>query len=548
MTAAIEYSYLNDGFSLSINEGLMNRAVRVKGLVKDKLKRVFDRNVVEVGQPQVNKEVALSVTADEKETLVDLSEEKLRSLNDSLNALESQKVPYVVSRAVLFTKPLVSKIEGVTKKWFKDMPVVEQESKLPVGEIPNAPVTSQSIGVVPGTWDDIPEKVEATVVPEPQIDTPKVDIGAPVIEPTPAVEQEEVPEVTVHTQEEKPSDMEIPSFMPNMDELIPSDITPVNESVSEDAPQSFEFVPEPKQVGTDEMENDFVPEPTVLAEENEAPTVEIPTEETSTEEVATDEVSTNEVPEPVSIPTDETRIDEPEETHEATDTVSEEVDKPSRGNMSIEEKIAEIIQRKRAVHSEGTHEVTTVSEEEPNEEVDKVVRDGLQPEFTQAGVVARLQRINNALKDKDATIRGLTAKYEGAKDEVAQVRAKISGYEEVVNDLTARNRTLTKDNERLSARVEEAENASKSKITKLETQVNELTEASALVSENHKKAIADLEEKHAAEIARLKESHARELKTVSDTKDKQIQAIYMTISEALGETTAEEDYSHQKAA
>ena len=105
-----------------------------------------------------------------------------------------------------------------------------------------------------------------------------------------------------------------------------------------------------------------------------------------------------------------------------------------------------------------------------------------------------------------------------------------------------------KENERLSQKVVEAETASQSTIARLEAQVDELTESKAEEVENSKRLIAELKERHAKEIAELKEKHAAELKSVSDTKERQIQAIYATISEALGETTPEEDYGRSMAA
>ena len=41
MTSTVEYSYIGNGFSISVDESLINRAVRVKSIVKDKLKRAF---------------------------------------------------------------------------------------------------------------------------------------------------------------------------------------------------------------------------------------------------------------------------------------------------------------------------------------------------------------------------------------------------------------------------------------------------------------------------------------------------------------------------
>ena len=49
-------------------------------------------------------------------------------------------------------------------------------------------------------------------------------------------------------------------------------------------------------------------------------------------------------------------------------------------------------------------------------------------------------------------------------------------------------------------------------------------------------------------MAEIKEKHAIELRQVSESKEKQIQAIYATISEALGEPVSGDDYGYTKAA
>lgn len=526
MTSAVEYSYIGNGFSISVDESLINRAVRVKSIVKDKLKRVFEGNVSLNEAPQVENTMVESAPV-QNETLINLSEENLNDLNDKMNALILQEnVPCAVSRAVLFTKPLVSKIERVTGKWFKNMTVSERN--VVSEEIPSPEISSEAAGVIPGTWDDMPEMTqdnlvsiseptieeptnEGMTIPEPNVGDetpvyePQVEISAPIVE-------NEEPTTEISTE------FEIPSFMPNMDELIPS----YNDSVNESEASQVEFVPEPKPVDVVE-EKELVSEPTtIVSEEPEIPAAE--------------------VAEPTVISTAEL---EQEDSHKEVSEEHTEDEPEAERKMTIEEKIAQLIERKNKVHTEETPEVTTINEQEPDEEADKKLE--TRPELTQAGVIARLQRLNNTMKDKDATIRRLTANNEATKEELAQAREKIGGYEAVVNDLTVKNNSLTKENERLSQKVEEAKTESQSTIAKLEAQVDELTESKAEEIENSKKVIAELKEKHAKEIADLKERHAAELKSVSDTKERQIQAIYATISEALGEST-EEDYGRSMAA
>ena len=505
MTSAVEYSYIGNEFSLRVDESLINRAVRVKSIVKDKLKRVFETNM----------------------SLV--SEEKLNNLNEKINALILQEnVPCVVSRAVLFTKPLVSKIGRVTGKWFKDMPVSERT--LAASEMTSAEMNATATGIVPGTWDDMPEMTQDNLAQAVEPTVEKIDnyslplepaaseettVYEPQIEVSAPVEENSIPTTEI------PNGIEVPSFVPNMEELIPSnnDTTIENEA---EAPQ-VELVPEPKPVDEAE-ERELVSEPTtIVSEETEIPTVE--------------------VAEPTVIPTVE--VDQ-ETSHEEVSNENDEDAPEAERKMTIEEKIAQLIERKNRVHTEEVPEVTTVSEQAPDEEADKKLE--TKPELTQAGVIARLQRLNNAMKGKDATIRSLTSKNEATREELAQAREKIGGYEAVVNDLTIKNNALTKENQRLNQKVEEAETASQSIIAKLESQVDELTESKAEEGEKSKRLIAELKEKHAKEIAELKEKHAAELKSVSDTKERQIQAIYATISEALGETTPEEDYGRSMAA
>lgn len=544
MTAELEYSYLGTEFVLRASEEIMSRAVRVKVAVKDKIKRIFDNNVsvlskVEpVVEPTVTTNEAVQVETGVG-ALLDISEENLLALNEKLNKMQEQeKVPYVVKRAVLFTSGLVGKIEGVTGKWFEGMPVFEKKIDVQP-ELPSVEISNHLGGeVVPGTWDDVPEKSEEPTA----VENPTVNIEMPTTDIT-------VESVADAVQEEPVvPEIEIPSFMPN-DELTQSVETEM------EVQNETEFVPEPLPVV--ETTEEYVPEPTEISEtevQNEVASelpsveVEIPVADAVQEEpvvpnmeIQNEEISKPEIETEPEMESEEASVDV--ESEEPVEEKGEDKDK-----MSIEDKIAELLNRKREMHQEdGEIEVTKVEEAEVDEEADKqMVSD--KPELTQAGVMARLQRINNTMKEKDATIRTLTAKNETAKEEVAQAKEKISGYEAVVNDLTMKNNSLSKENERLTAKVEEAETASQNTISRLETQVSELTEAKAQEVESSKRMIADLKAKHEEEMARLREKHAKELAAINETKERQIQAIYQTISEALGEPVEEYDSSPKMVA
>ena len=67
MTSAVEFTYLYDNFSLTINEGIMNSAVRVKNAVKDKIMRVFNSKEVVVNNDNVLPQNEVKPEVEEKQ-------------------------------------------------------------------------------------------------------------------------------------------------------------------------------------------------------------------------------------------------------------------------------------------------------------------------------------------------------------------------------------------------------------------------------------------------------------------------------------------------
>lgn len=504
MTAELEYSYIGAEFVLRVNEEIMSRAVRVKTSVKDKIERIFYKNIV-----SLNDEVK-PVETNGLNTLIDISDENLHALNEKIVAMQTQdRVPFTVKRVVLFTNALVTKIENVSNNWFGEPVVVNRKQEQP--ELPSVEIANFLGGeIVPGTWDDMPEKEDVVSGPVGSI---VVEPVVPVIEQTPVVSETEVTSEEPKVGEEVPAQI-VPDFVPNFDELSDDSEEVYSMGGIDD---KEDFVPEPKTVDAVAVE-EYVPEPMPISED-----IEQPVAETVSDEVEV----TNEV-----LPAEE---DVPSEDTVAESTLEEQSEEVP---MSIEDKINQLLARKRETHREEEADVTKVSEAEADEAEDIKMRKE-KPELTQAGIMARLQRLNNAMKEKDATIRSLSAKNDAAKEEVAQAREKITGYEAVVNDLTMKNSSLTKENERLAAKVEDAETESQSTIARLEAQVEELTVAKAKESEKADRKITILRDRHVVEIAKLKEKQAKELAAVNETKEKQIQAIYATITEALGETVDE---------
>lgn len=475
MTNSVEITYLYDNFSLKVDENIMNRAVRIKMAVKDKIKRVFDKN--EVSNVQEN-------TAVENEVLIDLT--NLSHINDILNYLEGNKVTLTTNRAVLFTKALVSKINRVSSKWFEGMErntVNKNEVEMPSVDMIN------HLGgeVVPSTWDDSLEKDE-NVTLEPTLEQ------VPSIEPS--VEQEMVMpsfEIPVISNEENVEESQVLSSVePEENVVLPN----INENTNMYKFPSFEY-----NLDTNTEENsaafDFVSEPTQI--------------NASIEEK--EEVQSND------------EVSEPKLENSNGNLISEEVTPKS-------ENVTNTVDEGNEVDITKTNE--TVKMERPMETSEK-------PSITQAQILARLQRVNNTMTEKDTTIKSLTAKNDSLKEEVNASKEKVSEYETRVSDLTAKNAELSKENERLSARLEESETNSKGTISKLENKLDEVTQSKSDEIDSLKKMLDELKEKHASEISSMKESHAAELKRVNETKDKQIQAIYSTISEALGEANLFED-------
>lgn len=496
MTSTVEITYLYNDFSLKVNENIMNRAVRIKSAVKDKIKRVYDKS----GLANVQENVAT-----EKETLIDLS--NLSHINDILNYLEVNKVTLTTNRAVLFTKALVSKINRVSSKWFEGM---QRNTQV---EMPSVDMINHLGGeVVPSTWDDSLEKEEQSLNLEPTLEKvpsiePKEDLVIPTIDPVAEVEpttlEKTQEDANSESNEPQENNVELPTFNENTDIYkFPSFEFNLDTTTKEEDVPSFDFVSEPTQINSSEE----VPN---IDTEEQNQTVEVNTEfEDKIGTLLNTEVETK--PEYVSNNTD---------------------------NRSSEDKIDSLLGNSNEVTNEISNE-----EEVNNNTIDQDTSIQIdRPAITQAQILARLQRVNNTMAEKDATIKSLTSKNESLKEEVTASKEKTSEYESRVSELTSKNTELTKENERLSTRLEESETNSQGTISKLETKLEEVTRTKTEEIDTLKKMLEELKEKHSSEIASMKESHAQEIKRVNESKDKQIQAIYSTISEALGENNLQED-------
>lgn len=519
MTNAIDFSYLDTAFTLNIDENVLSRAVRVKNTVKDKIKRIFDANVIGfINNEGVNNEEKVSLKnnsdVNEQKSLLDLSEEMLSVIAHKLDILQKQeRVPCVSNRAVLFTSALVSKIRTVTGKWYPETSVNEEENTLS-NEVNSIHITNNLGGeVIPGMWNvDFNmnnEEESNNLGSESDSVVPQIEI--PSFESQPEVELEVTPEVSNSEMVTQPPVIEynnenddIYSFVPNIESEI-STVEPYN---YEQMVQNDEIVPEPQELN-DISNDDYVSEP-----------ISIPINEQKEEPIESAHDQVTELENKVA-----------EEQKE-----EEKIVRPTL--ISIEDKISQLLH--------GKSNSTTI--EQSTNKIVNEVRQIEKPEVSQTHVMARLRRLLNEMAEKEETIKKLSKKNKSISDEMAQFKDKIRGYEAVVSDLTARNDSLLKENEKLTTKVQEAQSSYQTTILKLEAQVEDLTKLKTEESESSKTVIADLKQKHAEEVAEIREKHAAEIKTLSESKDRQIQAIYSTISEVLGDSSRDDDFGRGLAA
>ena len=494
MTTAIDYSYIDFDQRLTVNFNLMNRAVRVKKMVSEKIDRIFKKSLDSISNNLSNSE-----NFDSKKVIsshIDDSEENLFKLNEKLNLLVNQeKVPCVMNRAVLFTQALVNKIEKVNTKWFGNFEI--STKKLIKNEV------KSSSDIVPGEWQNITSEMQN----RESVTSPTDLNNLPSFEPVSL------------TQNETQS-VEVPQFTPETEEAK-TDYVPEPTSLNEkEVPNAEvpEFTPE-----TEEAKIDYVPEPASLNETN-VPNVEGP-------EVApkTEETNADYVPKPVSSNEPEvSSVQAPDVTPKAEETKSD------LKTMSIEDRIAKLLGKRDAERAEASDRDNSSTEK-------SATSSSVEP--SQSLILAKLRRLNNTMKDKNAEIASLRKKLDEANDSVSTSRDKINGYEAVFRDLTVRYNGLSQENEKLLARVSEAESSSKSTIEKLQLQLSEIQELKAKQEEEHKKAIADLNEKHSREIEELNNKYNAKISEITAASERKVRAIYETISDALGEPVEETSYS-----
>ena len=163
--------------------------------------------------------------------------------------------------------------------------------------------------------------------------------------------------------------------------------------------------------------------------------------------------------------------------------------------------------------------------------------------LSKAEIFGKIQRINNTLKEKNSENETLREKLRIANESNSELKDKVNGFNDVVKDLNSQVSSLTQSNEQLKERNTELETQYGDKVSKLEAELEALKAQRLEDAANNRQVLDDLRARHADEIASINRENARKIQEVNDTKDRQINAIYQMLSEALGGTYEDEGYS-----
>ena len=163
--------------------------------------------------------------------------------------------------------------------------------------------------------------------------------------------------------------------------------------------------------------------------------------------------------------------------------------------------------------------------------------------LSKAEIFGKIQRINNTLKEKNSENETLREKLRIANESNSELKDKVNGFNDVVKDLNSQVSSSTQSNEQLKERNIELETKYGDKVSKLETELEALKAQRLEDAANNRQVLDDLRARHADEIASINRENARKIQEVNDTKDRQINAIYQMLSEALGGTYEDEGYS-----
>ena len=169
--------------------------------------------------------------------------------------------------------------------------------------------------------------------------------------------------------------------------------------------------------------------------------------------------------------------------------------------------------------------------------------------FSQTSAMARLVRIKNELKEKDLKIKILEDRIGVLNKSLNESTLKNRSYEMVNRDLSEKNRVLDSESNTVRQEFEQVKVEMKEKVdsetskysamvVKYEAQIKELEERITTIEREKEEALRDSDELGEQRLAKQKEQY-----------EKQLRAVYSTISEVLGTNVkSEESEGYAKAA
>lgn len=165
---------------------------------------------------------------------------------------------------------------------------------------------------------------------------------------------------------------------------------------------------------------------------------------------------------------------------------------------------------------------------------------------TQSAIMAKVKRARNELEDEKVKNASLQDKVQVLEGSNKDYKDKIGVLESFVKDVVKENSRLTSENSQLKIDKQKLEERVETVTSNSASELDRQTKSHAEEIAKLKDRIISIEEQHVAEKDRMNEDFARKIE-ISDKRHKEaMNALYSTISEALGESTqseAEEEYT-----
>ena len=476
MTAEIEYSYLDINVALTrVIDELMNRAVRVKKAVSERVERLY-----------------YSFVAGLVESLMDLTEENLISLNSKVTGLQNQRgLTHVYRRAVLFTKALEEKILRVYNKWYENIPVEYKREELPNVEYANH-LGGEVTRTIPETWDDRVEK--------PQFEVSLVPADEPVAELVTQEVSADEPVVEANVEETA------------AENISTAEVTAVN---TPEEVNQYDYVPEPQEISMENKANE-----STMAVEHTAESV-VPVEPAA--DLAAQEV-------PVNEPVTEAKVEETPVAMVTPESIS------NSDAQTIEDRIAQILNDR--------PEAVRVSEAPADEEADREMMAEGRKIVGKTEIMAKLHRFSQEKKKQAIKLAAMEDKLAELREKYEESKKTISENKRTISDLTKENANLTQSYEKLSFQLSEGEAKSAGRIAALISELKESRQARLQEREASKAALAEMDEAHAKELQARDEQHAEELKKAA-AFNAQLETVWGAL---ISEEIDEPEEGYQKAA